>query len=48
MSSLCDIKYTLVGTERGGARENGREKQREREGEWGSEIKSLKAHNQHQ
>ena len=26
MSSLCDIKYTLVGTERG-AKENGREKQ---------------------
>ena len=26
-SSFCDIKYTLVGTERQGARENGREKQ---------------------
>ena len=26
MSSLCDIKYTLVGIE-GGAKENGREKQ---------------------
>ena len=35
MSSFCDIKNTLVGTEREGegARENGREKQREREGE---------------
>ena len=47
MSFLCDIKYTLVGTERRGATENGREKQREG-GERGSERKSLKAHNQHQ
>ena len=29
MSSLCDIKYTLVGTESGGVRENGREVKRE-------------------
>ena len=32
-SSFYDIKYTLVGTERRGARENGREKQLYREGE---------------
>ena len=30
MSSLCDIKYTLVGTERGGAREDGRKRDRGR------------------
>ena len=49
MSSLCDIKYTLVGTERGGGgRMEEREKQREREGERASERKSLRAHNQRQ
>ena len=43
MSSLCDIKYTLVRTERGErGRMEDREKQREREGEWGSERKSWK------
>ena len=29
---LCDIKYTLVRTERGGTRENGRKREAKREG----------------
>ena len=40
MSSLCDIKYTLVGTERGSEGEWKREEMRQ-----GGRVK---AHNQHQ
>ena len=49
MSSLCDIKHTLVGTERGeGERGRMTEREKERERKSESERQSLKADNQHQ